>query len=502
MKSNLLILISGMLLYCYAPAHAQCTPPANPGTTYGTNNVWIGYMYRNTDFTSYAGYVNQGTAANPDFDEDFDGDNVNYPTSSCNVNTETFSARFRLRKNFADADYEFTISADDGVRFSLDGGATWVIDEWHDQGYSTYTYTARLNGNYNMVLEYYENTGGNRLTFDVGPGCIGTGSQTTNGTGNIWRGYIYDGINFNTYKGRVNKGTVASAYFDENFGGDNVSYATNACAVQTETFSARYRLRKNFAAGMYIFSVGGDDGYRLSIDGGATWVIDNWDDHGYEMNSYVATLNGNVTLVLEYYENGGGNRISFDVGTTALPVNLLDLTGKHHGEKNILTWLTTPESTEDHFIVERSANGQTFGYAGRVNTMPAAGGNRLYSFTDHAPLAGTAWYRLKMVDLNGEENFSKIISINGVVPATIKIYPTIIDASRLLFVQTDRNLDNAMVTVTNTAGQKIYEKKISGVGRGETTSLSLPTTTLMTGTYLVQVKTGNVLLQKQLIIVQ
>ena len=61
------------------------------------------------------------------------------------------------------------------------------------------------------------------------------------------------------------------------------------------------------------FDVGADDGYRLSLDGGSTWVINNWGDHSYTLPAiYSATLNGTYNMVLEYYENGGQNRISMN----------------------------------------------------------------------------------------------------------------------------------------------------------------------------------------------
>ena len=42
--------------------------------------------------------------------------------------------------------------------------------------------------------------------------------------------YIPD-MNFNTYKGFVSEGSVASANFDESFGGDNVTYPTSDCSI-------------------------------------------------------------------------------------------------------------------------------------------------------------------------------------------------------------------------------------------------------------------------------
>ena len=298
------VALSAIFLTITAAYTPACTALGDQ-VSYGTSNTWIEYLYDNLDFTSYMGYVNEGTPGNPNFDESFGGDNVNYNTNGCAVYTETFSARYKLTKTFAAGNYQFTVGADDGYRLSLDGGTTWVINNWNDQSYTITSYTTSLNGTYNLVIEYYENGGGNRISFNVQTACLGSEDQSIYGTGNIWNGYIYDRTNFNQYNGMVNEGSAAGPNFDENFGGDNVIYATSACGVQTETFSARYRLQKTMPNGNYIFTVGGDDGYRLSLDGGSTWVINQWNDQSYMSATYSTTLNGTYNIVLEYFENGG-----------------------------------------------------------------------------------------------------------------------------------------------------------------------------------------------------
>lgn len=499
MKSYLLILISGMLLYCQL-SNAQCTPTPNPGTAYGANNVWIGYVYNTMNLTGYVGYVNEGTAASPNFDQSFGGNNVSYPTSDCNVTTERFSVRYRLRKNFANGVYEFTVGADDGVRLSLDGGATWVINEWHDQTYTTYSYTTSLNGNVNMVLEYYENTANNRVSFSVGPGCLGTGSQTTNGANDVWRGYVYDGTNFNTYKGVVLKGVNGNPNFDEDFGGANVSYATNQCPVQTETFSVRYRLRKYFTNGTYTFTVGGDDGFRLSLDGGSTWVIDRWFDQSYTIASYTTTLNGNRNMVLEYYENTGDNRITFLIGGP-LPIKLLQFDGRLNNGQVVLNWKTTSESTPEEFVIERGVNGQGFAPIGSIKGLNAGGADPSYSYIDASPLTGISFYRLKMIDRDGRATYSPIVTINPIVHKEFKIYPTVVGQERVLFVQSDRYLRNVNIALVNTAGQVLLRKNIESIARGQVATVPLNQTVLPKGIYLVQVSTATEILQKQPIIV-
>ncbi len=171
---------------------------------YGTNNVWIGYVYDNSNLTNYRGYVTEGNSSSPNFDQSFGGDDVSYATNGCPVQTSTFSVRYRLTKSFTSGNYQFVVGGDDGFRLSFDGGSTWAINRWNDQGYTTETYTVGLNGTYNMVLEYYENGGANRISFSVTSICMGSGSTATYGAGNVWNGYVYDGTNFETYMGMVN----------------------------------------------------------------------------------------------------------------------------------------------------------------------------------------------------------------------------------------------------------------------------------------------------------
>ena len=98
------------------------------------------------------------------------------------------------------------------------------------------------------------------------------GDQTSYGTGNVWIGYVYQGSNFDTYKGYANEGSASSSNFDESFGGSGTNYSTNGCSIFTDVFSVRYKLTQTLTDGDYTFTVGGDDGFRLSIDGGSTWI--------------------------------------------------------------------------------------------------------------------------------------------------------------------------------------------------------------------------------------
>lgn len=484
---------------------SQCSPQGNQ-TSYGTNNVWRGYMYNNTNFGNYRGYTTEGNASSPNFDQDFGGDNVNFTTYNCFVNTETFSARYKLTKTFTNGTYDFTIGGDDGYRFSIDGGNTWVINQWNDQSYNTTTYTVQLNGTYNLVLEYYENTGGNRLSFSVSTSCTSTENTATYGTTDTWRGYLYDGTNFNVYKGMVTEGTSGNSSFTQDFGGSNTTFATSGCGVNTETFSVRYRLTKNFPYGNHTFIVGGDDGYRLSLDGGATWIINQWNDQSYQTTTYSAVFSGTRNLVLEFYENSGDNRISFTTQfNIPLPVKLLSFTGKENNKLAELSWDITQDSDPDYFEVQKSDDGNRFipiktiqGSAGQQQAASVS-----YHYQDPIQLNSTSFYRLKMTDMSGTVTYSKIVLISTAAVARneIVVFPTVITDNRI-HLKTGSSLKQPVLEIFDFTGKLLLSQRIPATVAGQTVNMPISNGNLAKGMFLVRIKEAGVPVCTQKIIVQ
>jgi hypothetical protein len=481
------------IVFCNSICSQSCTPQGNE-TSYGSNNTWIGYVYDNLNFTNYKGYVNEGTTGNPNFDESFGGDNVMYATNGCPVQTETFSVRYKLTKTFTNASYDFTVGGDDGFRLSLDGGTTWVINRWNDQSYTTTTYTATLNGSYNMVLEYYENGGGNRISFSVVTGCSGSENTATYGASDVWKGYVYTGMNFNSYKGMVTQGSAGHISFDQDFGGSNVQYATSGCGVQTENFSVRYRLTKTFA-GNYSFVVGGDDGYRLSFDGGSTWAINHWNDQSYNTTTYTTNLNGSYNMVLEYYENSGENRISlFMQPNSVLKLSLLSFSGRKDANNVVLDWNLSADSDPFSFDIERSPDGRTFD---RIQTIPGTSGiitsnNRQYSYDDATPLTGNSFYRLKMTDQKGKISYSYIVFIHESItkPGELTLFPTII-TDNIIYCKTGRAISKAMINLRDISGRLIYQQLIGKIEKGQTIGISLGAYHFSKGIYLLSIIDNN-----------
>ena len=153
-----------------------------------------------------------------------------------------------------------------------------------------------------------------------------------------WRGYFYswipsisstildatneDTFNPDRYSGYISE---SSMNFDFNWGNSIAAPSSFAdtnqvCGSFKEFYAIRMRRRYMFESGYYIFSGGADDGFRVSIDGGATWILSDWSDHQFrDVNNAgsngcgVYLSAGYRDIVVEYYENKTDSRFKFNM---------------------------------------------------------------------------------------------------------------------------------------------------------------------------------------------
>jgi|GEM_PF-3264663 len=141
-----------------------------------------------------------------------------------------------------------------------------------------------------------------------------------------------------------------------------------------------------------------------------------------------------------YGEEGGVNYVEFSginsfsvFGSMAgrgvvkpLPLNLLSFdAGKQAGSTNtvLLSWTASEQVNTSSFVVERSSDGKNYT---AIGSKPAAGNyaeQMTYTLTDANAQSGTNYYRLKMVDVDGQITYGKwikTITFDG--PATRNIY--------------------------------------------------------------------------------
>lgn len=104
-----------------------------------------------------------------------------------------------------------------------------------------------------------------------------------------------------------------------------------------------------------------------------------------------------------------------------LPLRLLDFSGRNSDDCNLLQWQTADEVNVKEFSIEKSSNATDFS---AIGTQAAIGsGNNTYSFSDCALAPGIAYYRLKMIDQDGQYKFSPVIKINTPREGDLTVFP-------------------------------------------------------------------------------
>lgn len=96
---------------------------------------------------------------------------------------------------------------------------------------------------------------------------------------------------------------------------------------------------------------------------------------------------------------------------TPLPVTLARFNAVKEGSTALLTWSTTEETNSDRFEVERSRDGNDWGYVGAVQSTGESKTLVDYHFVDAHPLAEENLYRLKMIDRDGTFAYSRIRNV-------------------------------------------------------------------------------------------
>ncbi len=165
-----------------------------------------------------------------------------------------------------------------------------------------------------------------------------------------------------------------------------------------------------------------------------------------------------------------------------LPVELLSFTAKLHNGTVALNWATASERNSNYFEVQRSLNGQTFAtILGRTPARGTSSQPTAYSAIDASYPAGTLYYRLRQVDLDGTWTYSPVAIVNTTerVAATVLLYPN--PTSDVLHVETPAATP---YRVLNLLGQSL----MTGTTPAEGTPLDVRA--LPAGAYLLELGTA------------
>lgn len=193
---------------------------------------------------------------------------------------------------------------------------------------------------------------------------------------------------------------------------------------------------------------------------------------GTEQNVDYAEFDGVTSF------SGGSVAIRVSNQSATLPVELISFAVVDEQCFAIAKWSTASEINSYLFTLQSAPDAMAWK---DVTDVPAAGNsNSPKNYTARAGyIAGTAYYRLKMTDIDGSYTYSPIVSLETPCLSSgftdFMFYPN--PTGSRLYIQSNIPLSNAYVKITNALGQSEMESLISdesGSGSGVLDMTSIP----------------------------
>lgn len=181
--------------------------------------------------------------------------------------------------------------------------------------------------------------------------------------------------------------------------------------------------------------------------------------------SFSVSDDGIVTFLVDL-----SNGAYFTLGSTeqgALPITLISFNVNcNENNEAKLEWVTSSETNNSFYTIERSSDGDTFERLGYINGAGNSEALLYYSFVDSKPVNGLSFYRLKQTDFNGEFEYSEIrsIRIERQLITSYTAYPNPVDKGESLRIAYSGQVDQTLqLAYVNTRGQIIArdEKVVS-----------------------------------------
>lgn len=169
----------------------------------------------------------------------------------------------------------------------------------------------------------------------------------------------------------------------------------------------------------------------------------------------------------------------FAVPSPSLPVNLFSFSGQNKNGGILLEWKCGEEEDLSFYQVQHSVDGASFS---AIANLPADH-KTSYTATDESPEAGINYYRLKMVDQDGDYAYSKIITVKATGISALRLYPN----PSISSVNMDFNASEAgkdMVQVYDASGRIIQSQSII-ISKGPN-RIQVNTASLAQGSYIIR----------------
>ena len=184
--------------------------------------------------------------------------------------------------------------------------------------------------------------------------------------------------------------------------------------------------------------------------------------------------------------------------TTALPVNILNVTAAQKNAGIEVNWNTASESNMDSYEVEESSNATTFTKAATVAAKNGA--SNAYNWFDATVNNGDNYYRIKAIEKNGTVKYSNVVKVKiGGKNAEFTVYPNPVKDGIINLQMSNVEKGVYTVKIFNNAGQEVANRRIINNGGSATETITLDKG-IAKGNYKMQITNGSTSVIKSVIV--
>jgi hypothetical protein len=328
-------------------------------------------------------------------------------------------------------------------------------------------------------------------TYTFGPGdCAGNGFTavtvaTGENTNSLAEVYLvnYASVNMLRFARTVVSGTPASVVEGRLFSTSGVKFQLTSITIYPINANSQTLTVTAYSGGVAVSGSTITINYTMTAPGHGTTLTST--DFGSHYN--------NIDEIDVASSTTFGVAISNIQTATpvALPLTLTDFSGQRSGNDVLLQWTTASEQNTSHFDIQRGIDGIDYNSVGAV---AAAGNSNVqlhYSYTDPLPATAASqyFYRLQMVDLDGNFTYSPVLRITGSTQTpVIQVYPNPFrNQTQLVF--NSPSAGTAQLTVTDMAGRLLLTGSLP-VPQGNTVIPIPMLATLPKGVYALRIVFG------------
>jgi hypothetical protein len=218
------------------------------------------------------------------------------------------------------------------------------------------------------------------------------------------------------------------------------------------------------------------------------------------------TVNANIggatiiSSVASFSQLGSGT-FSMGVKYEALPVDYITLEALPQGKKVVVKWTSFSESNLSHYEIEKSLDGVSFVKMSDQVALGNQGRTQNYSAIDANPVNGFNYYRIKVYDIDGRFQHSKIVSAQMSASTGYSIFPNP-NSGDYVKISSEVSLPNEdlQLTITDVSGRVVYTKTIQAGSQVSSNTIELYSLNLSSGLHFINLTSKSISARLRLVI--